>query len=171
MSSEMIEIKKASLDHVDGIRRVCTDGWRETYKNIRPKIYIEKVIESFYSAERIRREVEEPKNWNGWYVALERNNVVGAGGGGMISPTSAELFVLYMDPNRKGQGIGTLLLNAITQEFKGQGASEQWVAVEKDNQMGIPFYKAKGFKVRGEARSYQTRPEDNFTVLRMSRDI
>ncbi|MGF7127417.1 GNAT superfamily N-acetyltransferase [Natronobacillus azotifigens] len=51
-----------------------------------------------------------------------------------------ELFVLYLDPTRRNEGIGTKLLDAITQQQKEEfGAEKQWVSVQKGNRKGILF--------------------------------
>ncbi|PDY44886.1 GNAT family N-acetyltransferase [Bacillus pseudomycoides] len=142
----MIQIQKASVCHVEGISKVCSDGWRDTYVDLKEKEYIDAVIEEFYQFERIYQEVTLPMpGWDGWYVALENGEVVGAGGGGMISGKVGELFVLYLNPSRRSEGIGTMLLNTITERQIEQGATEQWVSVMKGNQKGIPFYEARGF--------------------------
>ncbi|MCX2824356.1 GNAT family N-acetyltransferase [Bacillus pseudomycoides] len=142
----MIQIQKALVCHVEGISSVCSNGWRDTYVDLREKEYIDAVIEEFYQFERIYQEVTLPKQgWDGWYVVLENEEVVGAGGGGMISEEAGELFVLYLKPSRRGEGIGTMLLHAITARQIEQGATEQWVSVTKGNQKGIPFYEARGF--------------------------
>lgn len=39
------------------------------------------------------------KDWDGWFVAVEDNKVLGAIGGGMIGKNKGEVFVLYLDPN------------------------------------------------------------------------
>ena len=149
----MVQIRKAVLDDADGICRVCSAGWRNTYKQIYPEDYIERVIGEYYNPERVRREIMHPDWWDGWLVADKDGIVVGAGGGGMTGPTTGEVFVLYLDPNYRYQGIGTMLLNAITEQQKQQGAREQWVSVGKINQKGIPFYEARGFVCKGERPS------------------
>ncbi|MEN1936614.1 hypothetical protein AAIE21_13700 [Paenibacillus sp. 102] len=82
----MIQIEKALVCHVEGISKVCSKGWRDTYVDLREKEYIDAVIEEFYQFERIYKEITSPmQGWDGWYVALKNGEVVGAGGGGMIS--------------------------------------------------------------------------------------
>jgi ribosomal protein S18 acetylase RimI-like enzyme len=62
----------------------------------------------------------------------------------MINDTAGEVFVLYLGPNRRNEGIGTMLLEAITKQQKEEyNASEQWVSVQKGNEKGIPFYEAR----------------------------
>lgn len=150
---------------------MCADGYRATYAQLLPEEYIERVIAEFYNPERVRAEVLNPQGWDGWLVAVEGERVVGAGGGGLTAPGVAELFVLYLGPARRGEGIGTMLLEAITEEARRQGAREQWVSVTRDNQKAIPFYKARGFVERGEQPTYGADPSEGIISLRMSRPI
>jgi ribosomal protein S18 acetylase RimI-like enzyme len=166
-----ITVRKATLDDVDGICRVCTEGYWATYSDLMPSDYIERTVATFYNPERVRGEVLHAEDWNGWYVALDGGTVVGAGGGGMTGPAICELFVLYLDPTRRREGIGTLLLDAITAEMREQGAHEQWVSVAKGNMKGIPFYEARGFVLQGEQATYASLPEDQRTSLRMCRPL
>ena len=166
----MIEIRKATSEDVQGIIHVCSAGYRNTYPNLLPRKYIEKIIADFYTEERIRKEIlDTGREWNGWYVALDGERVVGAGGGGFTGPETAELYVLYLDPERRREGIGRKLLEAITYDQKLQGAKEQWVSVAKGNRMGIPFYEAVGFRLRGEQPTYALPEEAGFISLRYHR--
>ena len=65
--------------------------------------------------------------------------MLGAAGGGLAAPGVGEVFVLYVDPDRLHDGIGTSLLAAITREQVAFGAREQWVSVAKGNEKGVPF--------------------------------
>lgn len=89
----------------------------------------------------------------------------------MITDSSGELFVLYLNPNRRNERIGTLLLNAITNQQKEFGAIKQWVSVQKGNQKGIPFYEAKGFQFQYEQKGYYDKEGKNYISLRYKRQI
>jgi len=168
----MIKICKATPDHVEGIAKVCTEANWATYSDIYSNEYIEKVINDFYTKERILKEVSHSsREWGGYFVALDNDAVVGAAGGGMISDTAGELFVLYIDPNRRNEGIGTQLLHAITIQQKEYGATEQWVSVQKGNHKGIPFYEARGFLFQYEQDGYSTNEGEHYITLRYKRDI
>ncbi|MEN2467285.1 GNAT family N-acetyltransferase [Ornithinibacillus sp. JPR2-1] len=162
----MIQIKKANTTHVSGIVKVCTEANWATYHNIYSKEYIESIIATYYHNERILEEVSSSsKDWGGYFVALDQDEVVGVTGGGMISDLDAEVYVLYLDPHRRNEGIGSLLLNAVTEQQKEFGARVQWVSVQKGNMKAIPFYEARGFKVVTEEES------DGYQSLRYSRQI
>ncbi|WP_431804522.1 GNAT family N-acetyltransferase [Halobacillus andaensis] len=58
--------------------------------------------------------MSEGDGWDGYIVAIDENEVVGAIGGGMIEKDKSEVFVLYLDPDRRGEGIGSKLLKFLT---------------------------------------------------------
>lgn len=169
----MIHIIKAKPDHVEGISKVCSDGYWATYSETHSEMYIKGIIEEFYNRERIQKEVlETSKEWGGYFVALEGNEVIGAGGGGMIEDTSGEVFVLYLDPSRSNEGIGTMLLDAITKQQKEEfNAKEQWVSVAKGNQKAIPFYEAKGFIFNREVDGHGIVDGERYSSVRYCRTI
>ena len=168
----MIEVVQAGPEHVAGICRVCADGWRAAYAELYGPEYIERIIAAFYNEERVLKEVTETgREWGGWFVALEDGRVVGAGGGGMTGERTGEVFVLYVSPERRNEGIGTRLLDAITRQQKALGATEQWVSVTKGNMKGIPFYEARGFVFHYERPAYENRDGDPYVSLRYRREI
>lgn len=167
-----MQIQRAEYKHAEGIVRVCTIAYRATYKDTHSPGYIERTIKEFYHIERIREEINVVSyGWDGWFVALEAGEVVGAIGGGMIGKEMSEVFVLYLDPDRRGEGIGTLLLNALTEVQKQKGATKQWVSVAKGNQKGIPFYEARGFIFSEEKQSFGNSLDEEYVSLRYYRGI
>ncbi|PPA71062.1 GNAT family N-acetyltransferase [Jeotgalibacillus proteolyticus] len=169
----MVRIVKADKSHVGGIVKVCSEGYRNTYEGIYSKKYIDRIIAEFYTFERISGEVQESsREWGGYFVALEEGQVAGACGGGMISNTEGEVFVLYLDPRKRNKGIGTKLLHALTlQQKKIYSAQKQWVSVQKGNSKGIPFYEARGFIYLYEKRGYANTEEEAYLTVRYCRDI
>jgi ribosomal protein S18 acetylase RimI-like enzyme len=166
-----LAIRPAEIPDAEGIARVCAAGWRDTYRGIKEPERIEAVIAEYYTPERISGEIAAPQGWDGWIVAVEDDTVIGAGGGGMTEPGVGEIFVLYLDPTRRGEGIGTLLLDAITDQQRAQGAREQWVSVEPENTKGLPFYYARGFEVREKRPEWGTAPEEGRVSLRLMRRL
>ena len=168
----MIEIRKAKPEDAQGIVRVCSDGYRSTYPELLPRDAIEKIIKDFYHVDRVQNEtLHTDRAWNGWYVAAEDGNIIGAGGGGMTGEETGELFVLYLDPARKREGIGSKLLQAITREQLESGAKEQWVSVAQGNAAAIAFYEAVGFQYAGQRPTYGLAEADGFVSLRYKRSI
>ncbi|MGG2017104.1 GNAT family N-acetyltransferase [Bacillus sp. S10(2024)] len=167
-----IQVVRADISHVEGIAKVCTDGWLATYEGLHSQEYIDRVIEEYYNHERIHKEVlTNNENWYGWFVALENEKVVGAIGGGTTGEKCGEIFVLYLDPNRRREGIGTLLVDYFTEIQKEKGIVEQWVSVAEGNEKGIPFYEAKGFVKQSERPSQGSTEEEPSVSYRYCRNI
>lgn len=162
-------IRKAIPGDEQGIVDVCVAGQWNTYKHLYSPEYIEQIIHKFYTIPRIQKEIlETNRDWNGYFVAILDNRIIGAIGGGVDEEGIAEVYVLYLDPTKRAQGVGTMLLNYLTDvQRKKYRAYEQWVSVTKGNKLGIPFYEARGFIYQSE----QQVPGDEAVSLRYKRGV
>jgi ribosomal protein S18 acetylase RimI-like enzyme len=97
--------------------------------------------------------------------------VLGAAGGGMTAPGVGELRVLYLHPAQRGRGRGTLLLDRVVEQVTEAGAAELWVSVVVGNELGIPFYRARGFEHVEKRPAYGSEPDDDVWVRRMRRPL
>jgi len=106
-----------------------------TYGELFTDGYIERLIKEYYNVERIKQEVTiVDKSWHGYIVAEKEGNILGVIGGGMRDETDGEIDVFYVDPEARGAGIGSRLLNFYTKIQKhSYGAIRQWVSVAKGN--------------------------------------
>jgi ribosomal protein S18 acetylase RimI-like enzyme len=151
-----VRARRAGIADVDEICRICSEGWRETYRELLDPEEIERVVAEFYAPDRVRGELAETAGWDGWWVAVDDDErIVAAGGGGLIAPGSGEVFVLYADPARLGEGGGTAVLTALTDQHRARGATEQWVSVEPGNELGLRFYRSRGFVEKGTRPAYR----------------
>lgn len=75
-----------------------------------------------------------------------------------------------MDEHYRYKGIGKKLLEAITKEQLKWGIKRQWVSVQEDNQLGIPFYEARGFTFE-KKKTTQTETGEKQISLRYWRAI
>ena len=65
-----LTLKKAGTEHVEGIAKVCSEGWRATYGYLEDEAYVEQVIEEYYNQDRILKEVTEfSEHWHGYFIA------------------------------------------------------------------------------------------------------
>ena len=163
----IISILKPTSDHAKAISAICSAEWKQTVEGKLSKEYQEENIAFWYNHERIKSDLKE-----GFYthVAMADSKVVGVIGGGMTSPITSEVFVLYIDEEYRYQGIGSQLLNALTQLQVEKGALEQWVSVQEGNQRGIPFYEARGFLFK-EKRVETTSTNEQQVSLRYCRTL
>lgn len=47
----------ATINDVQGIIKVCSDGYHVTYKDILPEKYITQIIKEFYNEQRVSNEI------------------------------------------------------------------------------------------------------------------
>lgn len=168
-----IIIRRAIKNDVKPLANMLSRSQWFTYEKLYTADYIKKLVDQYYNEQRIEEEIFSiSKEWHGYFVAESNKNIVGAIGGGMIDEAVGEVFVLYLDPAMRGQGIGTRLLDFFTKiQIHTYGAKEQWVSVAKGNHYGIPFYEARGFVFHHEAPAYGTRKEDHDISLKYRREL
>lgn len=170
---DKIFIRKANKNDAKAIADVLSRSQWFTYEALYSKAYIQKLIDQYYNMERIEQEIVFiSKKWHGYYLAEMNGTIIGAIGGGMTDDTTGEVYVFYLDPTMRGKGVGTRLLNFFTKIQKHiYGAEEQWVAVAKGNDYGIPFYEARGFIFQYEELAYDTTESDQDISLKYKRTI
>ncbi|MDW0117124.1 GNAT family N-acetyltransferase [Sporosarcina thermotolerans] len=168
-----ILVRSARQDEAKPISHLLSKCQWFTYRNLYSDIYIQRLINKYYNAERIQREITTiDKSWHGYFVAEKDGKLLGVIGGGMADDSDGEIYVFYMDPDYRGMGIGTRLLEFYTKIQKyTYGAERQWVSVAKGNLYGIPFYEAKGFSFKREEIAYGSTDEDQDISLVYSRQI
>lgn len=164
--------RPATAADVAAICDICTRAYRETYRGLLAGDYIERVVEDFYRPPRVAGEVDaSPPGWLGYQVVEEDGRVLGAAGGGMTSATTGELYVLYLEPAERGRGLGTALLDRVTEQIRGLGATAMEVSVIEGNDKAIPFYRARGFTELTRGPAWGSDESDNVVAWRMRRDL
>lgn len=143
----VFSIRKAELSDLLSIQKICIDTWKETYKTIYSTEYMSRVFSIFYSDERLKKDITETSaEWNGYWVAVENNQILGCIGGGIDKAGNANVYVFYVFPDAQGRGVGHALLEALTAYQKQTfHPIKQIVSVTEGNQIGISFYERQGF--------------------------
>lgn len=138
-------IRKAHPDDIAQIQRIAKESWKETYEGIIPRNIQNSFINMAYSDEMLKKRFEKSNMFVSVYDDI-------ASGFADFSPVNVrgeiEIAALYIDPVHQGTGSGTALLN---KGISNLGVAKNvFVNVEKENQDGIAFYKARGFTVVSE---------------------
>ena len=146
------EVRLARPEESGEICEVCTEGFTASSAGLLTPATISRQVATYYGPGRVRHEIENAAaapEWQGYVVAVAGDGeVLGAAGGGVSDGTVGQVHVLYLRMNLRGRGIGTALLEFVTDRQRQAGAREQWVSVTEGNELGIPFYRARGFVVR-----------------------
>jgi ribosomal protein S18 acetylase RimI-like enzyme len=164
------EVRRARPDDAHQIGAVCAEGFRASSRGLLTPETIQHRVDEYYSPSRVLRDIRDgdaSSRWQGYVVAAAADrSVVGAGGGGVRAGTRGEVLVLYLSLHLRGRGVGTSLLDFLTEQQRDAGAREQWVTVTAGNELAIPFYRARGFVERERVPFV-----DGALSLRMSRPL
>jgi ribosomal-protein-alanine N-acetyltransferase len=82
----------------------------------------------------------------------------------------AELANVAVAADRRGEGIGALLLDAAIRGARSRGAEVMFLEVRESNTVARALYAARGFRQVGRRRAYYRRPPEDALVLRASLD-
>jgi GNAT superfamily N-acetyltransferase len=154
------------------IARICSTAYRNAYRDLLPDGYINRSVAEFYDEPRIAGEIAPAlPGWFGYQVVEEDGRVLGAAGGGMADATAGELSLIYLESAERGRGLGTMLLDRVTEQVRAAGGGEMWVSVFLGDSRGIGFYRARGFHPMETVRATLSREDDHIRSLRMRRTL
>lgn len=162
-----LEIRKTEVQDAERIREICSTGWRQTVEGKLSSTFQQQTVHYWYNADKVKQDI---KKGSYSYTAVYNGIIAGVIGGGMTGKERAEVYVFYIDSKYRYHGIGKALLNTLTEYQKSKGAAEQWVSVQTDNKLGLPFYKARGF-VQQSIKETKSASGEVQVSLRMKRDI
>ncbi|GIF06644.1 hypothetical protein Asi03nite_41820 [Actinoplanes siamensis] len=163
-----------SATSVDATRiaEICTTAYRVAFREVLPAGYIDRTVGIYFGADRVARQVPaDPPKWFGYQVAEEDGRVLGAAGGGLTRPGVGELHLIYLDPAERGRGLGTLLLDRVTEQIRRAGGTEVWLSVFLGDAAGIGFYRSRGFQPVETVQADLSREDDHIRSLRMRRAL
>ncbi len=141
-------IREAKLSDAKGIAKVHVDSWKNTYKNILPTEYLEKLSYE----QRTELWVRNISKVDHYVFVAENNNgeVIGFTDGGKRAENeiegSGDLTSIYILDQFQGQGIGSKLVNKLFTKLKALGYEKIFVEVLEDNQ-SKRFYERLGARL------------------------
>lgn len=166
---EEVRIELATAKDVDEIIAICTQGYACAAEAVSDKQKVQVKVEEYYNPERILNEIEEVSaKWSGWIVARLEGKVIGVIGGGIVDSKVGKVFVLYVDVNHLRIGIGTRLVNHLTQMQQLLGNNTQLVSFLKSNKESVQFYEALGFTYLQDIEDSE---DAEFSSIEMIRNI
>lgn len=163
----ILEIRKTEVRDTERIREICSTGWKQTVEGKLSSTFQQQTVNYWYNVDKVKQDI---KKGSYAYTAVYDGIAVGVIGGGIPGAKRAEVYVFYIDSEYRYHGIGKALLHKLTEHQKDKGAAEQWVSVQADNELGLPFYKARGF-IQQSVKETKSASGELQVSLRMKRDI
>lgn len=155
MSTNLVDLRPASLDDCEALAAIHTEAWLVAYRGLLNGVELQRLIS--------RRGI----SW--WQGALTRGvqikvlQIADEAAGYATFGTcrmkdmtaEGEIYELYLRPEYQGLGFGETLFNSVRQELAAKQLSGLAVQVLSDNDPACAFYKAIGgrFKAKSWYRS------------------
>ncbi|QHJ71362.1 GNAT family N-acetyltransferase [Planococcus halotolerans] len=158
------QIRNMKPEDIKDVQHVAKMSWNDTYEGIIPAHIQENFLNSAYSDEMMMRRLDV----SSLYVAEAEAQIVSFANFSTVKEEGkVELGAIYLLPEFQGKGVGTALLNEGIKN--AQNASKVFINVEKENETGVTFYKAKNFKTLSE---FEDDLEGHITIMvRMVKDL
>jgi len=143
--TEPFEIREAQADDAAAIAGLHIESWRDVYRDILPKRYLEDEI-SREREQHWSKALSSPVPGN-FVLLLERDGVLL----GFVSVVrhadpnnDAEIENIHIRPGLRSGGMGRRLLGAAIQRLRNEGASSLFLWVFDDNTRAFKFYNMIG---------------------------
>lgn len=150
----------------EGVAGIRIRGWRHAYRGLVPQSYLDG-LDIGADAERHRARLAAG---DGAAVDLVAEAAGGELAGwaafgpyrdGEVRTGDAELYALYLPPERIGQGVGRTLLTEATHRCASAGHRRMFLWVLEDNTRARRFYERAGFAADGAEEPFEV---DGVTV-------
>jgi [ribosomal protein S18]-alanine N-acetyltransferase len=103
-------------------------------------------------------------NGSAFVVAEDRGTVIGYAMTLTVTD-EAELLNIAVDVDRRGSGIGALLLDEVMRRARAAGALDMWLEVRASNTAARTLYDSRGFVAVGVRKRYYHAPREDAIVL------
>jgi diamine N-acetyltransferase len=142
----MVEITEANAKHVPVIVEIAETTWASTYRTILKPEEMRYMLDVIYSSPSLQRVMADGSQK--FLLIKDKEGYAGFASYGkrQDDPGIFKLHKIYVLPSHQGKGYGKLLIDAVKEELRAQGATTLDLNVNRYNP-AQHFYKKLGFKV------------------------
>ena len=142
-----MEIRPATPDDREAIRRVAREAWHDTYDALEAET-IDETIDDWYGDESFERSLEQPGT--AVLVAEREGDVVGFTHG-VVHGDEGDVLRMYVHPDHQGEGIGTALHERLREDLEDFNMNRMRAIDLESNDASREFYEGLGFERTDEA--------------------
>ena len=151
-----VHLRRAAVGDASGIAQVHVEGWRTAHAGLVPEEYLACVSSRLHEGswrEELAVEASDRKPW----VALVDDRIVGFASAGLSRDEDAgsevgEVYLVYVDPDCWGRGIGKSLIEHVVRDLRQHGFERASFWVVADNAKARAFAERHGWQDDGETR-------------------
>ena len=140
-----MDIRDATAEDVDAIRRVAAESMRASYDHAIDEGTITAAVDEWYSTDRLTDALTDEDAV--FVVAVDAGSVVGFAQSEVAEGRESVGYLdwLHVVPDHRGGGIGSQLLARLKQELIAAGVDRVEGRVLVENSAGVSFYEEQGF--------------------------
>lgn len=135
-----MEVRPAAPDDVPALRSIARRSWERDPALTRETAT--ESVEEWYGEERLREDIAA----SDVLVLVAVAEDVVAFSHSVVDPPVGTVLRLYVDPDRRREGIGSRLLERTREELAARGVDRVQAMVLAANDPGAAFYQADGFE-------------------------
>ncbi|MGW1541557.1 N-acetyltransferase family protein [Streptomyces sp. NPDC002309] len=152
-------VRELALADCGRVAEIRVGGWRSAYRGLMPQSYLD-ALSVRQDADRRRARFGQGDGTVVNLVAERAGEVVGwACHGpyrdGEVRTADAELYAIYVHPERYGEGIGHALLSESVRRCRASGHRRMLLWVLRDNTAARRFYERAGFAADGAQEPFE----------------
>lgn len=153
-----MNIRQGRSDDVSAIGQVAERSWESDYPDILHRENVEDIVNDWYDEQQIR---EELQNDDTLIVVAEDDGEVVGFAHGVWARRTGHILRVYVDPDNRGEGLGSELLAAVRDSLIKRGSDRIQAMVLAENEAGNQFYRDAGFEKIDDAET--TIGEETYT--------
>lgn len=143
-----MDVRKARNPDIEGIQTVARRSWEHDYPGILSRETITDTVEEWYAPERLEFAIDRDDALLVVAVADDAEGGIVGFAHAVRSEGMETVLRLYVDPDHRGRGIGTRLLETVRADADERGGSRLEAMVFEENDPGNAFYRSYGFERR-----------------------
>ena len=149
-------IRKADVGDASAIAHIRVEGWRIAYKGLIPDSILNALDYKTQENKVTNRITGIDKDFTSNILVYEEANEIlaytyyGKALDSLNNQYQGEVVALYVRPDKKGQGIGTQLINRVKELLKEEGYSNMIIWCLKENYPSLKFYEHLGGVIKEE---------------------
>jgi len=145
-----VRIRPARPSDASAVQSVARESWTVAYDDILDAETIDRKIDEWYDADDLAESIDRSA---GVFLVAEDRESDAVVGFVQVGPASEDdggtayvLARIYLLPDRRGEGIGTRLLDQAIGAIRERGAETLRLGVFAANDVAVEFYESRGFE-------------------------
>lgn len=144
-----IKFQTVGIEHISTIKKIACETWPNTFEKVMSKEQIQYMLNLIYNEVSLQTQMLEKGHQ--FILAQKNEQPLGFTSYELNYNNEAQLMIhkLYMLPLSQGLGIGTKLLNLLSNTARQKNNKRLRLKVYYENHKAIVFYEKYGFKKTG----------------------